>query len=524
MVQDPSYGEELHLSVANLFNSATGETKQIMSQFTDADHVLEEGWEIDYNSPRNVFTEKEVAYCVSVPGLSGWVQMSVPAAKIEDAMGSLNISQQPTTVASNIQERYPLHGEPHSAALVKFYSPSNVPKVANIVDVVGIYELGLNSKAATATAHGNEGETDEDAEDAKWPCIHAIFCQPLSTSILVPGIPPSIKADEYLDRRNMCLSYLTSVLGGDGLAANFLLLHLLSRTAVVQDAKVGKFSLNLIGFPSVDASLPPPQPTEDEEGKEKGSSNCKFSFKPSAAKWISNAVSQLVPHAVEIPFELGLLNESRFVPNAESGDLSSGVLQLAPGTEVICDEACLHEGTLGEHGVRNLQSLQTLILDQVVTYMYPYQPIEMATSLRVLLLSAGKSLLQCDSELYLNEVAVRFMAGIQDGKPTDLKPLDPMHMEQLRHYLETARNLEFSVPTDVSDKISGEYADLRRNAHDKGEKMMTQTELTQLVTVARLVSLGKGETELSMDSWKEAKELEQRRSERNRPFLAKKKH
>ncbi|KAJ2328310.1 hypothetical protein GGH92_009887, partial [Coemansia sp. RSA 2673] len=52
-------------------------------------------------------------------------------------------------------------------------------------------------------------------------------------------------------------------------------------------------------------------------------------------------------------------------------------------------------------------------------------------------------------------------------------------------------------------------------AHEKVEKMMTQAELALIVTFARLVSIGKSEVELSMDSWREAVDLEARRGERN---------
>ncbi|KAJ2326524.1 hypothetical protein GGI00_004721, partial [Coemansia sp. RSA 2681] len=172
-------------------------------------------------------------------------------------------------------------------------------------------------------------------------------------------------------------------------------------------------------------------------------------------------------------------------------------------------------GTLDERGLRNLQALQGVILDQAVTYVYPYQPIDMATSQRVLVLSNGKSILQNDCDLYLSEVAVAFLACIHDDSAAGFKPLDPMHTEQIRQYLELARHVEFNVPTEVSDVISDEYAALRREAHEKGEKMMTQAELALIVTVARLVSISKGEPELSTASWKEAMALEARRGERS---------
>ncbi|KAJ1901748.1 hypothetical protein LPJ66_000529 [Kickxella alabastrina] len=500
MVQDPSYGEELHMSVAHLVNASTGETKQIFSQYTDVDYVLEDGWEIDYSSANNLFTEKEVAYCVSVPGQSEWAQLG-STAFLDSALGSLAISSDESGDASaGPATKYPLKGQKHSAALVKFYAPSTAPKVSSLIDVVGIYELVYSSR----DQHGEGAD-----ENAQWPCVHSIFHTGVSLDSLVPGLP-TIVAGEFADRRNMCVSHLASVLGGDDLAAHYLVLHLLSKTVAVQDTKVGKFSLNLIGFPTT------------SKDAETSSVSGGFALSNLSTKRVGDALALLLPRCVEIPFELKLLNETPFLPNAESGDLHSGALQLAAGTQIVCDETCLHEGTLGERGVRNLHALQTTILDQTVTYVYPFQPIDMATNLRVLVLSSGKSILQNDCDVYLSEPTVQFLAGIGEDSVDDLKPLDPMHTEQLRQYLEHARQLEFGVPKDISDRISEEYADLRRKAHERSEKMMTQAELALVVTVAKLVSIGKGETELNWDSWKEACALEERRNERNARFLAKK--
>ncbi|KAJ2391871.1 hypothetical protein GGI23_005329 [Coemansia sp. RSA 2559] len=501
MVQDPSYGEELHLSVAHIVNNDTGEAKQKFSQYTDADHILDEGWEVDYNAPDNVFTEKEVAYCVSVPGQAEWAQPEAPGSSLEGALESMAISADSASSVrgEKSQLKFPLRGEKHASALVKFYAPSTAPKVLSVVDIVGIYELGFNAK--------DQGESEGEGDDARmtWPCIHSIYHSSVGLDQLVPGLPKPVASD-YADRRRMCVAHLASILGGDELAAQYLLLHLLSKTVAVQDAKVGKFSLNLIGFPG-----------SSKDQAHPGT----FSLDNAATEWMSNALGQLVPRSVEIPFDLKLLNSVSFTPNAESGDLRAGALQLAPDTQLVCDETCLHEGTLDEQGVRNLQALQTVILDQTVSYVYPYQSIEMASNLRVLVLSSGKSILQNDCDLYLSGPSVRFLSGIKDGKPTDLKPLDPMHTEQLRQYLEYARHLDFSVPKDVSDGISSEYAELRRKAHDNGSKMVSQTELALTVTVARLVSISKGERELTMESWKEACGLEERRAERNQKTAAK---
>ncbi|KAJ2785804.1 hypothetical protein H4R18_000350 [Coemansia javaensis] len=481
MVQDPSYGEELHLSLAHVVNSETGETQRRFSQYTDADHSLDEGWDVDYSSAANVFVEKEVAYCVSVPGQSEWAQLETPAA-LERAMDALAISAEPEEASEEVAaHKYPLRGEKHSAALVKFYAPSTAPRVSTVVDVVGVYEPGRGGAAE---------------EGAAWPCIHAIYHCATTAGTGLAALPRA----EYAERREMCLAHLASVLGGDDLAAHYLLLHLLSRTVRVQDAKVGKFSLNLIGVPAAE----PAAATEP----------ARFALSSPAARWLGDAIGQLVPRSVEVPFDLGLLNRSAFLPSAEEGDLRAGVLQLPPDTELICDETCLHEGTLDERGVRNLHALQTAILDQSVAYAYPFQSIDVPASLRVLVLSVGKSILQNDCDLHLSRDAAQFLAGIAAGEPPGLRPLDPMHTEQLRQYLAAARDLDFSIPKDVSDAISAEYAAARREAHERGAPLMSQEELALAVTVARLVSIGKGCAALDLASWREACALEQRRRER----------
>ncbi|KAJ1952705.1 hypothetical protein EC988_003405 [Linderina pennispora] len=460
MVQDPGYGEELHLSLAQV--SKDGEKMHKFSHYTDRNHELGEGWEIDYSSPHNVFTEKEVAYCVSVPGQRNGV---------DDAMQMLSVGG-----LKSVGEKYPLKGEPHVAALVKFYAPAHAPRASRLVDVVGVYEPGFNSKT-------------EDYQ-GEWPCIHAIFyTEGLDTE------SAELSAKEFEQGRDLALSHLTAVLGGDQLAAQFLLLHLLSCTANVQGAKVGKYSLNLIGFPS-----------QASEG------SGRFALRNSSTRRIADALEQLLPRVVELPFDLKLLNGAVFVPSAESGDLHSGVLQLPPGTEIICDETCLDEGTLGERGVKNLHALQTVIMDQSVSFQYPYQPVPMDTDVRVLVLSAGKSILHNDCDVYLSSELCSLLAKAQDEPPV---VLDPLHRDQIRQYLASARNLEFRVPQAVSEKISEEYAESRKQAHATGAKMMTQTELSGVITVARLVSIAKGEAELTMESWGEANELEQARVARN---------
>ncbi|KAJ2799751.1 hypothetical protein H4R20_004312, partial [Coemansia guatemalensis] len=119
-----------------------------------------------------------------------------------------------------------------------------------------------------------------------------------------------------------------------------------------------------------------------------------------------------------------------------------------------------------------------------------------------------------DCDVHLADSATRFFAKVQSGISVDMQPLDPMHTEQIRQYLELARCLDFNIPKDVSDIISSEYADSRRCAHKKGEQMVTQEELALTVTVARLISISKGQAMLDLASWREACTLEQCRKER----------
>ncbi|KAJ2816004.1 hypothetical protein IWW50_006642, partial [Coemansia erecta] len=306
MVQDPGYGEELHLAVARITNAETGEEQRKFSQYTDTEHGLDEGWEVDYGSAGNVFTEKEVAYCVSVPGQSAWAREAA-----EDSLASALEGMSLEGAGAGRRRlsdgaKYPIPGERHSAALVKFYAPSTAPRASSVIDVVGIYELGHNARV------------QEEDGAAEWPCIHAIYHSHVQPEDVLPALP-ALQPGDFGGRRAMCVDHLTAALCGDDLAAQYVLLHLLSKAVRVQDAKVGKLSLNLIGVPSAAGGRP----------------SAGFALGNPATRWIGDMVAQLVPYSVQVPFELELLNKAAFLPSAEQGDLRAGVLQLAEGTELV---------------------------------------------------------------------------------------------------------------------------------------------------------------------------------------------
>ncbi|KAJ1674976.1 hypothetical protein EV182_002182, partial [Spiromyces aspiralis] len=136
---------------------------------------------------------------------------------------------------------------------------------------------------------------------------------------------------EIPDLRERCHEYLAGLVGGDKLVASLLLLHLLSSTLIVKEAKVGKLGINIFNFPAVGAD---------------------------AADRLVKGISDIVPWCTAVPLSISALNNTNFQPNAEQGDLAAGALQLAPLTVLVCDETRLEEGTLQEKGLRNLQALQ----------------------------------------------------------------------------------------------------------------------------------------------------------------------
>lgn len=112
-----------------------------------------------------------------------------------------------------------------------------------------------------------------------------------------------------------------------------------------------------------------------------------------ASKALSDVLDTLNLHTVQIPLTIDGLNKTKFTPKSVNENLEAGVLQLVDGTVVLVDETVLEEGQLVDAGVRNFQALNDVILNQTLTYEFPYSQYQFDTDLNTISLSTSKSML-----------------------------------------------------------------------------------------------------------------------------------
>ena len=125
-------------------------------------------------------------------------------------------------------KKYPLPNTPHISAAVKFYASADSLRVGQLVDVIGV--LGHNDKPEESVQQHDAIE--QDGFDTchlsleNIPVVHAITYRSLDGSMKRCFDSQDIP---YHDIRAKLIDYISTALGGDKLAAEFLLLSLVSR-------------------------------------------------------------------------------------------------------------------------------------------------------------------------------------------------------------------------------------------------------------------------------------------------------
>ncbi|TYK04547.1 mini-chromosome maintenance complex-binding protein [Cucumis melo var. makuwa] len=212
--------------------------------------------------------------------------------------------------------------------------------------------------------------------------------------------------------RTALLNHLTIALGNDAVAAQYLLLHLLSKVhARVDSMAVGKLSLNLTGFNK----------------------------------------------------EMEYLNTASLAPKKdyEINRLVPGVLQLAEGSHLMIDETQLEVGTLSLLGVENARLLKNLMELQKVEYDFKYYKMDMTTDVQLLILSEGKS------NILPADLVVPFQpSAVGSTAITDMDAL-----EAWRWYLSNVRLLPHSIESEIqrvveNDLVAAKQADRNLGSQD----------------------------------------------------------
>ncbi|XP_009363800.1 mini-chromosome maintenance complex-binding protein-like [Pyrus x bretschneideri] len=310
----------------------------------------------------------------------------------------------------------------------------------------------------------------------KVPRLHCFIHRKLAVHDFLPRSPTiEPKPNLVKEIREALLRHLTAVLGNDGIAANFMLLHLLSMVySRVGTVAVGKLSLNLTCLSRESA--------------------------PVFGTRLGLALKNLLPFTQGISLTVDYLNTASLAPRKdyETSRLITGALQLAEGSHVIFDETRLEAGILNSVGVENARLLKTLIELQKVEYDFKFYKLDMPADIQMLVLSEGKSnILPADVVLPFHPSSVASAEVTAEA------------LEAWRWYLATLRSLPHSIDSELQKVIENDLVAARQEDRTLGTQ-----DFSRLLTMGRLMSMSFGETSLSLEHWQMVKELERLRRER----------
>ncbi|XP_040905500.1 mini-chromosome maintenance complex-binding protein [Toxotes jaculatrix] len=407
--------------------------------------------------------------------------------------------------ASHLDLNFPLPGEKGPSCLVKVYEDWDSFKLNDTLEVYGILSV---SPALSALADEKDASSSlldptecmETAEEQRVHCppaslvprLHMLYAKPLphnnpllpSTTLEDNSAFLSSTLSEMASVRAELLTYFTHVLLGDALAAEYLILHLISNVYTRRDVlPLGKFTLNLSGCPTV----------------------------ASYTERLYQIIQQLVPSSYYLGMSLQNMNQMRLVPKKDyvANRLVSGALQLARNTSLYLDETQLEQGQLDTTGVRNVTALGNLISWQKVDYDFNYHQMEFPCNINVLIVSEGRSLLPSDCQIHLQSLVApshmeEYLSSIH------MHPQTSSQLNKLRIYLSAARLLDYSISDEVTKSVEDDFVDMRKD----DPQSMSAEDLHRMLVVARLLSLSLGQTSLSRDSWLRAKHIEALRRSR----------
>ncbi|OZJ02304.1 hypothetical protein BZG36_05195 [Bifiguratus adelaidae] len=488
MVQDTGLGQEYFVSAFQERDGAWKCTHYSDEVPSEGDHLEAE-----------LLDEKQWLYCVSVPGETDWVQQT-RCSSVDGRHGNedtLSDMLSRLTVESNdvqenksansedshdwttIPSKFPLPGRRHLAAVVKIYGREDNIKVTDMIEFVGILGKDMPS--------GGPAEDEFGAPSVKLDgvrVLHAITWRKLSGSAAYRESLGAANDATVLQRapsiRAQIIHYIAQVLGGDELAAEWVLLHMLSRVHTRRGSLVlGNFALGLTNV----------VPSNSSSGG------------LSMTDLLTALLSTLLPTILRLPLTIEQLNNSHYFPRSEYDNLLSGHLQLTSNTYLLVDETRLQEGNLQEQGLKNIQALQGVMNGQSLHYAFPYSSFEIQTDLETLVVSTGKPLLQTP--------AIIPVIPIKDGVPTSLPAIDDQTLNEWRIYLQQARWIDHDIPSDISSYIQEQYVKERKQGSKIG-----QEDLMLHMTLARLVAQSFGQSELNVELWDYAVSIDEKRCAR----------
>lgn len=315
-----------------------------------------------------------------------------------------------------------------------------------------------------------EGESDEPS----LPVLHVI-----KASAHTGRLPQFNPTENVSEIRIKLLSVLTEVFSGNELAAEAMLMSLVSRPAMrvnglVDSLFIGKFTLNLC--------------VEQEHGASDHLCALLKQLKPFVAGpiKISNDPANEATQA---------FSSSPLYPryDTQTGHLSPSILQQPDGCVLVVDETGITTGDFKDQAVVNLQALIDLIRHQQVNYDFGMQQVAIKTDMPVVLVSKSAAVLPCDYK-----VSCQAIRSIH---------LSHEESQLFSSFLEYCRQLNCQIDEEMAKFLEQDYIALRKASPllPNGNPKMNEQELHRLINFARLRATSNGSSQLDRQVWEETK-------------------
>ncbi|ESO96921.1 hypothetical protein LOTGIDRAFT_231720 [Lottia gigantea] len=396
---------------------------------------------------------------------------------------------------------HPLPGETGLTCLVKIYDEIDTFKVNDCVEFIGILSVDP-AMAQFENSNSEESlvpefETPEERQvhsppPSLVPRLHVLLHTKLQhTNPLVLSDTKHIEFTIKLNQvktevskiREELLSTLEHILLGDKLAAEFFLLHLISRVYGRADVMpLGKLTLNISGCP-----------------------NSRY-----YGGLINRFISALVTKCHLLPLTINNMNSMKLIPKKDlkANRLESGILQLSDNTHLVIDETVLEAGQLNPQGVKNITALGNLITWQKVEYDFTFHSQQFQTNVNVLILSEGKSLLPSDFQIPLEKKASP--EDIQKHFEELDSKLNEEWLNTLRTYITLTQLIDYTVSEDLQTIIQDDFVNSRKDS----PKAMSIEDFHSLLNLLRLQAVSQCQTSPTPDMWNKVKAMEEERKSR----------
>ncbi|UPR02432.1 mini-chromosome maintenance complex-binding protein [Chloropicon primus] len=355
-------------------------------------------------------------------------------------------------------------------------------KLNDVVEVIGV--LGVDPRLALfQSGQFQEGEevTQEDLANnppaSQVPRVHVIvgrkvqcYQHLMEEKFARNPVALALRQDKAKleAARAKAVDLVARHLQGDRLAAEYLLIHLLSscrrdagaNTGIV----VGKHALNLTGS--------------------------HLSGKECAA--LEALLRSLVPRCQSLPLSLQKLNAWPLWPRKDYrvSRLVGGPLLLADQTHLLLDETQLKEGQLAQVGVQNFQALKNLMENQTLEADFQFYRLPIPCNVPITVVSTTKSLLPCDTCVQIKPQHQQEAAAAGSPSEADLN--------EIRAYLAHCWLLDYAIPEEVSSVLQQDFVQQRQ----KDPRSVGAEHFHRTLTLSRLLAQSHGEGTLTVETYK----------------------